>query len=455
MTCTLDAELLAAVSQSIEAQLGLHYPPERWADLERGLCGAAAELGFESVEKCARELVLAKLSRAQVDALAGHLTTGETYFFRDPAVFEALASQVLPALVQEKRGGAKRLRIWSAGCCTGEEAYSIAIALRRAIPDLDDWQITLLATDINPRFLRLAAIGVYGKWSFRGVPEETRAAYFRPTPEGRFELLPSVRKMVTFACLNLVEDVYPSLATNTNAMDLIFCRNVLMYFSGEQMRKAVANLRRSLVEGGRLAVSATEASQDVFAAFVPAGIPGISLYRKDAPAPLPATVPHLPLILPLPLPVPTRIPDGQAGTPAPLRQAGSPPHDHAAEARRLANEGNLAEALAACDRALAADKLVAAHHYLRGVILQEQDAPDEAIAALKRALYLDPNFAIAHFALGHLHVRNGRSGEAARCFANARSLLRACPPDSTPPESDGITAGRLLEILTSMEETLA
>jgi len=275
MTHALDSQLLSAVSQSVEAQLGLHFPPERWTDLERGLGGAATELGFENVEKCARELVLAKLNPAQVDALAAHLTIGETYFFRDPATFEALASQVFPALAQEKRGLAKRLRIWSAGCCTGEEPYSIAIALRRALPDLDDWRITILATDINPQFLRKAAAGVYGPWSFRGVPDETRAAYFRRRPEGRFELLPSVRKMVTFACLNLVEDVYPSLANNTNAMDLIFCRNVLMYFSGEQMRKVVASLRRSLVDGGRLVVSATEASREVFGEFATAGVPGI------------------------------------------------------------------------------------------------------------------------------------------------------------------------------------
>jgi chemotaxis protein methyltransferase CheR len=449
MTRALDPQLLSAVSQSVEAQLGLHFPPERWTDLERGLGGAAAELGFENVEKCARELVLAKLNHAQVDALAAHLTIGETYFFRDPATFEALASQVFPALAQEKQGLAKRLRIWSAGCCTGEEPYSIAIALRRALPDLDDWQITILATDINPQFLRRAAAGVYGQWSFRGVPEETRAAYFRRTPEGRFALLPSVRKMVTFACLNLVEDVYPSLANNTNAMDLIFCRNVLMYFSGEQIRKVVANLRRSLVDGGRLVVSATEASLEVFGEFVSAGIPGITLYRKETPAPPVAVVPPPSPPLPARLPEPVQLP---AAKPRPAPVA---PLDHAAEARRLANEGQLAEALAACDRALAEDKLVAPHHYLRGVILQEHNALDEAVAALKRALYLDPDFVIAHFALGHLHVRKGRSREAARCFANARSLLRTCAPDAVLPESDGITAGRLREILTSMEEALA
>ena len=251
------------------------------------------------------------------------------------------------------------------------------------------------------------------------------------------EILPAIRKMVTFACLNLVEDVYPSLANDTNAMDLIFCRNVLMYFSREQMRRVVEKFHRSLVVDGALLVSAAEAGRELFAEFSPAEIPGIALYRKGAPAPRPA------MIAPAPVPVPMRIPKP------------APPADHAGEARRLANEGRLSEALTACERALAADRLVAAHHYLRGAILQEQSAFDEAAAASRRALYLDPDFAIAHFTLGHLFQRQGRERDAARCFANARSLVRTCAPDAVLPESDGITAGRLLAILDSMEEAFA
>lgn len=442
MISVLDATLLATVSHAVEAQLGLHYPPERWPDLERGLRGAATELGFDCVEKCARALLLAKLGRAQVDALAAHLTIGETYFFREPAAFASLAAQVLPALAQTHRGRAKRLRIWSAGCCTGEEPYSIAIALRRAIPDVDDWQITILATDINPRFLHKAAAGVYGDWSFRGVPPEVRSAWFRRKPGGQSEILPVIRNMVTFDCLNLIEDSYPSLANDTNAMDLIVCRNVLMYFSREKIRKVAAKFHRSLVAGGGLLVSATEAGRELFVEFEPDAIPGIALYRKRSPAPPPA------IIAAPPAPVP-------APSPGPAVRPVAVPQDHAAEARRLANEGMLSDALAACERALAEDRLVAAHHYLRGAILQEQSAFDEAAAAFRRALYLDPDFAIAHFTLAHLFQRQGRARDAARCFANARSLVLACAPDSVLPESDGITAGRLLAILDSMEEAFA
>jgi len=445
MTQTLDAELLRAVGQSVEAQLGLHYPPERWLELERGLRGAAQDLGFETVEKCARALVLARLNRTQVYSLAAHLTIGETYFFRDPAAFEALASHILPEIAQEQRGHAKRLRIWSAGCCTGEEPYSIAIALRLAIPDLDEWKITILATDINPRFLQTAAAGIYGPWSFRGVPEETRDAWFQRTADGRFEVLPAVRKMVTFAYLNLVEAVYPSLANITNAMDLIFCRNVLMYFSRDQLIKVVANFHRSLVADGRLIVSATEGARDLFTLFEPGGVPGVALYRKLAPAPAVAALAPPPVRDPVPLPQPSAPPAKTVRTPS----------DHAAAARRLANEGNLAEALAACDRALAADKLVAAHHYLRGVILQEQNATGGAVEALRRALYLDHDFVLAHVTLGHLLLRQDRLADAARCFTNARTLLLASPPDAVVPESDGITGARLLAILSSMKEALA
>src|SRR5207244_1500782 len=148
-------------------------------------------------------------------------------------------------------------------------------------------------------------------------------------------------------------------ANNTNAMDLIVCRNVLMYFSREQQRKVVANLRCSLVEGGRLVVSATEASRELFGEFAPPAIPGIALYRKVAPG-------SRPVVASPPDPVPAPLPGLLTVLPIEPRTLPAASPDHAADARRLANEGRLAEALAACDRALAEDKLVAAHHYLRG-----------------------------------------------------------------------------------------
>lgn len=450
MTTMLTAELLEAVSHSVEARLGLHYPPERWADLERGLSGAAKELGCGSIEDYARKLASGDFDQTQVDSLAGQLTIGETYFMRDPKAFEALETRILPALIQERRGGTKMLRIWSAGCCTGEEAYSIAFALRRTIPDLDDWRVTLLATDLNPKFLHKAAQGVYGQWSFRGVSDVDRSAFTRRTTEGKFEVLPAIRKMVTFGVLNLVEDGYPSLTTNTHAMDIIFCRNVMMYFSPDQLRKVVAGLNRSLVEGGWLFVNASEASQQTFAAFSPADFAGTAIYRKGA-APARVSVAASQVVIsPPPLQIASPV------MPAPLlRESVAPQPDHMAEARRLANAGDHAAALAACDRAIEQDRLVAASHYLRGVILQEQNAFDAAIQSIKHALFLDHDFVVAHFMLGNLMLRKDRPRDAVRCFDNARGLLQKYPPATELPEADGITAERLLAILISMQEVTA
>ncbi len=437
MTPALNAEVLGAVSQTVEARFALCFPPERWTDLERGLRSAAAELGYDDAEEYAHAVVHGPLASAETRALAAQLTIGETYFFRDPVAFTTLRTLVLPALVEEKRGRARRLRIWSAGCCTGEEPYSIAITLQETLPDIDEWQITILATDLNPHFLAQAAAGAYGQWSFRGVPEETRRAWFRRLPDGRHEVAPRVRQMVTFASLNLAEPGWPSHATQTTALDLIFCRNVLMYFSPERAQQVVAGLHRALVVGGRLLVSASEASREMLAGFALAEVPGVALYRKSAPPrSAPATAaPSLP---------------PPAAPPAPEL-----PPDHAADARRLADEGRLDAALAACDRALAAEKLRAALHYLRGVILQEQNAPDSAATAFRRALDLDPAFTLAHFTLGHLLLGQGRPADAAHCFSQARTLLRACPPETVLPESEGLTAGRLLTMLAAHEEPLA
>jgi chemotaxis protein methyltransferase CheR len=169
MTHALDSQLLSAVSQSVEAQLGLHFPPERWTDLERGIGGAAAELGFENEEKCARELVLAKLNPAQVDALAAHLTIGETYF-RDPATFEALIAGVPGA---GARSGPRETGSASGARAVAPAESLLDPALRRALPDLMTGRSRFSRPDINPKFAQGDGRRV---WTMvvRGVPEETR-----------------------------------------------------------------------------------------------------------------------------------------------------------------------------------------------------------------------------------------------------------------------------------------
>ncbi|MBI2311239.1 MAG: tetratricopeptide repeat protein [Betaproteobacteria bacterium] len=505
MTPLLPPELLSRFAAFLAERTGLHFPPERWRDLERAVRTAAPELGFDDAESCIRQLLAAFPERARIEILASHLTVGETYFFREPQSFEILERHILPELIASRRNADRRLRIWSAGCATGEEPYSIAILLDRLIPDLDSWNVTILATDINPRFLEKASGALYGDWSFRAAPGWMKDAYFTPDKGGRLRTLDRIRRMVTFSYLNLAEDVYPALANSTNAMDVIFCRNVLMYFGQEWARRVIAKLYCSLVEGGWLLVSPVEASNALFGSFAPVGFSGGTIYRKSAlhrPEPVSLPPGFEPSLLPPaapsplpPLPAPEFAPPVIAEAAAPVVTEPAepiPPARHAtpyeealalygrghyAEAaerllatlpetpadirgtellvRACSNQGRLDQALEWCEKAIAADKLNPGCHYLLAAVRQEQGQFLEAAASLKRALYLDPNFVMAHFALGNLARRQGRTKESARHFANALSLLGTYRPGDMIPESEGITAGRLMEIVRSMSPRLA
>ena len=465
MKDSLPDSQLSQMSEFVTARMGLHFSKEHWRDLERQTKLAAKEFGFADAEAFLQWLVSSPLTREQIEILASHLTIAETYFWREPQVFEALRDQILPELIRAREKGDKRLRIWSAGCATGEEPYSIAIALRQALPALEDWHITLLATDINPRILCRAAAGVYGAWSFRNVPPGLKEKNFRHTEAGKFEILPEIRKMVTFGYLNLAEDIYPAPMNNTNDMDLIFCRNVLMYFEPERARQVGQNLYHSLVPGGWLMVSASELSQQLFPQFASVQFPGAIVYRKDTEKSRPLAT--FPLQVPLPQRNPVQPPLETAAVVARVvppphppphertrpaeavetaREAASPP-DAALAVRTLANQGKLGEALAACEGAISADKLDPGLYYLCATILQEQNREDEAMAALKRALYLDPNFVLAHFALGNLVQRQGNAAAAKKHFKNVLALLSAYGPQDSLPEAEGLTAGRLREIV--------
>jgi len=468
MPAEISRETLARLSEYLKTQMGLYFPEKRWDDLLNKMARAMKDFDYRDLSGFIEWLVSSPRSRQEIEILASHLTISETYFWREPRVFEALVKQILPELIRVREKGERRLRIWSAGCASGEEPYSIAIALRRLLPVPEDWRITILATDINPGILSRAMAGVYGEWSFRGLHKRLKEEYFHRKEGGRFEILPEIRKMVTFAYLNLVEDLYPSPLNNTNAMDLIFCRNVLMYFTPERAVQVGQRLYNSLVDGGWLMVGASELSQFTFPQFASVHFPGAIVYRRETRESRPSEVFRLEEISsPPPLRESTRIQVVESASPkqatyaevldrsvpgrdiaAPVKQQGEEAtFDITLKIRALADRGNLAEALSACDEAIAADKLDPEMHYLRAIILQEQNGHGEAIAALKRALYLDPNFVPAHFAIGNLMLRRGNARAAKKSFENVLALLSAYRAEDILPEFEGLTAGRCREII--------
>ncbi len=498
---------LCNLSSYVAGRMGLHFPRERWHDLMRGIEAAAPELGFDSKERCIEWLLSSPLRKDQIEILAGYLTVGETYFFRDKHTFDALEQTILPELIRQRRDQGQRVRIWSAGCCTGEEAYSIAIQLSQCLPDLAAWNITILATDINPQFLQRASAGIYSEWSFRNTPSWVKGRYFRKINEGRYEILPRFKKMVTFAYLNLAEDTYPSICNNTSAMDIILCRNVLMYFSPAQVKKVNQNFYRALVPQGCLIVSAVETSHILFNEFSTVRLSGAIVYKKTGAAATPAqfdgsapcgdirdscwmtqfmTVEASPraTLAPEPEPVagldnaaslvlvehPSKLesPSDRYETAAELSREGR--YGESAEvlvsilggipenpramvllAKVYANQGRLDEAAEWCWKAIAEEKLDPEVHYLLATILLEQAKNHEATRCLKRAIYLDQNFVLAHFTLGNLYLHQKYYKASRKHFENALTILRTCGQEQVLLESEGITAGRLIEIL----ETLA
>lgn len=465
------------------------------------MLAAVGDFGFNEAEPCIQWLFSSAMTKCQIEVLASHLTVGETFFFREKKSFNALEKHVLPELIRSRQGNEQRLRIWSAGCCTGEEPYSIAISITKLIPDLRDWNVTILATDINPHFLKKATEAVYNEWSFRGTPREIKERYFT-RKDGHATILPHIRKLVAFSYLNLAEDVYPSLVNSTNGMDVIFCRNVLMYFTPERTAKVIQNFFHSLVDGGWLIVSSSETSPVLYSQFVTINFPGVTIYKKESNRlPVAEAIPYqriseettVPFIPPLDLvvqPLPKihyshqqiqeeREPlllkgeaiDAAESRPTPYEQALAfykrgqyseaiekllaifphPPIDpkvHSLLARAYADQGKIKDALEWCEKAIAADKLNPGLYYLKATILQEQGTIEEAILSLRRTLYLDQNFALAHFALGNLALQQGKFKASGKHFNNALSLLKPYGQEEILPESEGVTAGRLREIIT-------
>lgn len=489
MNNVISKESLSQLSEFIASRMGLHFPPERWNDLERNIALAAREFEFNNTEAFISWLVASKINMEQMEILASHLTINETYFWREPRVFEALTEKILPEIIRLNENGEKRLRIWSAGCATGEEPYSIAIALHRAIPKIEDWNITILATDINPRILKKAAAGIYREWSFRDSPGWLKKKYFHVRPDGEFEIDPDIRKMVRFAYLNLVEDVYPSPVNNTNAMDIIFCRNVLMYFVPGRIKQAAHNLYKSLVEGGYFMVSAGEFSQELFPQFNSISFSGAFVYRKDNPGYIPssdksiaaessqniniqhqleqAVLPVFPVLEQesisfkiLPETGNLVMPKDAYSEALSLYEEGqysetvkklveTPKTSVTLSVRALANQGKLKEALLLCEKAIIEEKLNPVLYYLKAAILQELNRDEDAIISLKQSLYIDPNLILAHFTLGNIMIKQGSIQTAKKDFNNALALLGMLKQDDILPESDGMTAGRFKEILNA------
>ena len=494
MKHTLPENTLLQISEFVAEHLALNFPKERWSDLERNITAAATEFGYTEVENFIQHMMSSPMTHEHVEILTTHLTINETYFWREPETFEALEQSILPELIRSRQEK-KRIRIWSAGCSTGEEPYSIAIALHRAIPQIKDWNITILATDISSSRLCKSAIGQYGQRSFRSVPLWLKGKYFLPKENNMFEIIPQIINMVKFEYLNLADNVFPSPLNDTNAMDIIFCRNVLMYFTEKRRSQVVCGLFNSLIQDGYLAVSASELSLQSLSEFTAMNFPGMILYQKTSKKlkvqqQIPVEVPvHTPMGYPWQLsPVNTIVeiepqirkieneilPEAEiplqihsmydkalvsyaqgnyAEVIETLQKDDQTSAERILSIRAYANQGMLVSALQSCEKAIEADKLNPGLHYLYAAILQENNQLDEAVTSLKRAIFLDSNFVLSYYSLGKIYQRLGNVKSANKCTENVLTILNTCSQNEILFESEGLVAGRFKEIIMTADQT--
>ncbi len=247
----------------VAERLGLYFEDGKLDFLADVLRQRMEDTGCHLFSAYQKHISSHAVERREVGALAEQLTVGETYFFRYAEHFQAFAEAVLPNRIQA-RGDDHRLRILSAGCASGEEPYSLAILIREQFPELAAWDIQILGFDVNPLIVAKAKRARYSPWSLRETPDALRSRYFHG--HGRdFQLDEVVRSAVTFEERNLaLED---TLFWQSNAFDVVFCRNVTMYFTADVTRSVVARMARSLAPGGFLFLGHAETLRAVSQGF--------------------------------------------------------------------------------------------------------------------------------------------------------------------------------------------
>ena len=414
-----------------------------------------AAVRLPDVESYVRLLDDPQAGPAEWRRLEGEITVGETYFLRYVEQFTALKAHILPELIA-RHAQTKRLRIWSAGCATGAEPYSVAILLAELLGDqIADWRLTILGTDINESALAAAREARFGAWALRSLSAEQKQAWF--TQDDRtWRLRPRFRSLVRFQYGNLLDLLGPAAPLDLTDFDLILCRNVLIYFHPDAMNAVVGALAQRLGDEGWLLVGHAEPNPGFEAHVRTITLPGAVAYRRRtaeaAPDPAPAAGwPPLPApdASQAPSPPPPRPLAAPTLEPAPAPKPPQPTVDSVtplADIRALANLGRFAEAAHLCRQALARSPPDPAAHFYLGLVTQAQGLLDEAEEALRRAVYLDGTFLMAQYHLGLLRLERGDGAAGRRNLAGVARLAATLSPTTPLCEGDGLRAGDLREL---------
>ncbi|NNM59105.1 MAG: hypothetical protein HKM04_04755 [Legionellales bacterium] len=460
----------------IRERLGIIIHPHQKMDLHHTLLEACQKFSL-TPEEYLHILTFSSNNSLEFSHLIAGITIGETYFFRDNNQMQLLNDNLLPELIQSKRERDEyTIRIWSAGCSTGEDIYTIAMMLCELIPDYKRWSLQLMGTDINAISLQKATLGRYTQWSMRTITDYFKNKYFTPVNHC-FQISPQLRELVNFSYLNLNENTYPSILNGTNARDLILCCNVLIYFDNVSIANLMKKLEDCLVPGGYLLLGASDPVILKETELLQHHSQGLYFSR---PAEKQWSPPSNPLLI-------TSANTGAAKptlvktTLAPITDL--PKHTTPelglitklmresqwqealniidkniiqgkktiflldAKATALANLGKLSLAIICCHESMSLDPSNKQSYFTHAMILLELNQLTEAETLLRKAIFFDHRFVEAHYQLGLLLFRCKNPEAGLKCFRNALSIAKNEKSDYPVSEFSNLTFKQLVTIL--------
>lgn len=443
--------MIQQLIQLITTMTGLHIRPQDYGTFSQKIGRRVQQLHLSSWDEYYHLLTAANTeSRTEWSELIPLLTTTETYFFRDRGQFKLLREVILPELIAARKSS-KTLRLWSAGCSTGEEAYSLAILVQQLLPDWQNWLIEIIGTDVNKVALQRARNGVYSHWSFRMVDPEIQSTYF--CRQGQNWLInPATKSMVRFLKLNLVSDNFINAIASHGQIDLILCRNVFVYFEKPYIVQVLRKFYQVLRPGGYLMTAHAEIQgllPDEFQAHV---FPESVIYQREKPTQnlslSPSNDSLNPQSLPLsPLPNPPYYNHNGSRLSSPSKNPTYPRENpqrnylstlsivpppvpaiptaseqaiaiskSLEEAKKLINQKAYNEALKKVQEFVANHPPNFDAHYLMAKIYADRGQHEEAILECQKALEIDSLSIEPYYILLHIYQEKG-DGETAKIFA--------------------------------------
>ncbi|MBU3629097.1 protein-glutamate O-methyltransferase CheR [Polynucleobacter sp. AP-Reno-20A-A9] len=380
------------------------------------------------------------------------LTTGETFFMRDPGQMSLIRREILPRMIA-KKAGQKKIRIWAPACATGEEVYSLIILLEEVLGNDAGWDIDVIGSDINPEFIRQAKLAVYREWAFRGCDQNFKKRYFDKTDEG-WRLMDRIRSRVRFLVLDLVSGQLPDSSKKLFDIDFILCRNLFIYMNLDAINLVTDKLSSCLLVGGVMITAHGELH-----AYRQSGLrvkiyPESLVYEKagelNPPDPIKIDEPWIFKSVTF-----GQVEDRTNKTPEVAAKASLKPIQELMEdAWYLADRARFNEALDICREILARDSMLAELHYLHAVISIEMGDVDRAKEELRKTLYLDANFIAAYLELITLQIQEGKNSVAAKYCEQALRSLELLPRDIALPGLRNSSPVVVKEYLSNLQKSL-